>query len=252
MRFLGLTQRNFKEILRDRQYLIVLLAMPAVLIVFMNQLFRGLGGPSGPEGNGAPDFMSLERITMGMTVFALLWLMTLASGKIVGDKETGYLRRLRTTPTRAVEFVLAYSISPILISVFQILFVFGVALLLGLKWQENTYLVLIVLFLCGLSSISLGMILSSFTSNREQVEGITLLILFPLSFLSGAFIPVEILPSWASAIGSATYTGQAITAGVSVLVDNAGLEAIVQELRNLGIWAGSLFLLGVLCFRRNI
>ena len=252
MRFLGLTQRNLREILRDRQYLIVLLAMPAVLIVFMSQLFSGLGGPSGPEGNGEPDLMSLERITMGMTIFALLWLMTLAAGKIAGDKETGYLRRLRTTPTRAVEFVLAYSIPTILVSIFQILFVFGVALLLGLVWRENTYLVLLVLFLCGFSSISLGMILSSFTSNREQVEGITLLILFPLAFLSGAFMPVEMLPSWASAIGSVTYTGQAITAGVGVLVDNASLETILPELRNLGIWAGSLFLFGVLCFRRNI
>ena len=226
--------------------------MPAAIIVCMSQIFKGLGGPPGPEGNGAPDVMSLERVTMGMTVFALLWLMTLAAGKIAGDKETGYLRRLRTTPTRAVEFVIGYSIPTILVSIFQILFVFGVALLLGLTWRENTYLVLLVLFLCGLSSISLGMILSSFTSNREQVEGITLLILFPLAFLSGAFMPVEILPSWASAIGSATYTGQAITAGVSVLVDNAGLEVIIQELRNLGIWTGSLFLIGVWCFRRNI
>ena len=96
------------------------------------------------------------------------------------------------------------------------------------------------------------MILSSFTSNREQVEGITLLIMFPLAFLSGAFMPVEMLPSWASAIGSATYTAQAIKAGVSILVDNASLETILPELRNLGIWAGSLFLFGVLCFRRNI
>ncbi len=226
--------------------------MPAVFIVFMNQISRGLGGPSGPQGNGAPDFMSLERITMGMTVFALLWLMTLAAGKIAGDKETGYLRRLRTTPTRALGFVLAYSIPPILVSIFQILFVFGIALLLGLAWQENTYLVLIVLFLCGLSSIGLGMILASFTSNREQVEGITILILLPLAFLSGTFMPLEILPPWASAIGSTAYTGQTIKAGVSVLVDNASLEAILPELRNLGIWAGSLFFLGVLCFRRNI
>ena len=195
MRFLGLTQRNLKEILRDRGYLIILLAMPTVLIVFMNQVFGGLGGPSGPEGNGAPDFMSLERVTVGMTVFGLLWLMTLAAGKIAADKETGFLCRLRTTPTRALEFVLAYSIPPILVSVFQILFVFGIALLLGLVWQENTYLVLLVLFLCGLSTIGLGMILSSFTNNREQIEGVTILILLPLAFLSGAFMPIEILPS---------------------------------------------------------
>jgi len=252
LRFLGLAQRNLREILRDRGYLIILLAMPAVLIVFMNQIFSGLGGPSGPEGNGAPDFMSLERVTVGMTVFGLLWLMTLAAGKIAGDKETGFLRRLRTTPTRALEFVLAYSIPPILVSVFQILFVFGVALLLGLTWQENTYLVFLVLFLCGLSTIGLGMILSSFTSNREQVEGVTILILLPLAFLSGTFMPLEILPPWASVIGSNAYTGQAIKAGTSILVDNAGLETIIPELRNLGIWATSLFFLGVLCFRRNI
>jgi len=227
--------------------LIILLAMPSVLIVFMYQIFSGVGGP---EGGGDP--FSLERVTVGMTVFGLLWLMTLAAGKIAGDKETGFLRRLRTTPTRALGFVLAYSIPPVLVSIFQILFVFGVALLLGLTWQENTYLVLLVLFLCGLSTIGLGMILSSFTSNREQIEGVTILILLPLAFLSGAFMPLEIMPSWASAIGSATYTGQAIKAGTSILVDNAGLETILPELRNLGIWAGSLFLFGVLCFRRNI
>lgn len=227
--------------------MIILLAMPAVLIVFMHQIFSGVGGP---EGGGDP--FSLERVTVGMTVFGLLWLMTLAAGKIAGDKETGFLRRLRTTPTRALGFVLAYSIPPVLVSIFQILFVFGVALLLGLTWQENTYLVLLVLFLCGLSTIGLGMILSSFTSNREQIEGVTILILLPLAFLSGTFMPLEIMPSWASAIGSVTYTGQAVKAGASILVNNAGLETILPELRNLGIWAGSLFFLGVLCFRRNI
>ena len=218
----------------------------------MNQVFSGLGGASGPEGNGGPDFMSLERVTVGMTIFGLLWLMTLVAGKIAGDKETGFLRRLRTTPTRALGFVLAYSIPTVLVSIFQILFVFGVALLLGLTWQENTYLVFLVLFLCGLSTIGLGMILSSFTSNREQVEGVTILILLPLAFLSGTFMPLEIMPPWASVIGSNVYTGQAIKAGTSFLVDNASLETIIPELRNLGIWAACLFFLGVLCFRRNI
>ncbi len=226
--------------------------MPAVLIVFMNQVFSGLGGASGPEGNGGPDFMSLERVTVGMTIFGLLWLMTLVAGKIAGDKGTGFLRRLRTTPTRALGFVLAYSIPTVLVSIFQILFVFGVALLLGLTWQENTYLVFLVLFLCGLSTIGLGMILSSFTSNREQVEGVTILILLPLAFLSGTFMPLEIMPPWASVIGSNVYTGQAIKAGTSILVDNASLETIIPELRNLGIWAACLFFLGVLCFGRNI
>lgn len=250
MRFLGLAQRNLREVLRDRGYLVTLLVMPVALLLFFNQVFRGLGGPPGPEGNGAP--MSLEGLTVGMTVFGLLWLMTLAAGRIAGDKETGFLNRLRTTPTGALGFVLAYSIPPVVVSIFQILLVLGVALLLGLTWQENTHLVLLVLFLCGLSTIGLGMILSSFTSNREQIEGVTILILLPLAFLSGTFMPMEILPSWASAIGSTAYTGQAVKAGTSVLLDNASLEMIVPELRNLGIWAGSLFFLGVLCFRRNI
>lgn len=76
--------------------------------------------------------------------------------------------------------------------------------------QKNIYLVLLIFFLCGLSTIGLGIILSSFTNNREQIEGITILILLPLAFISGTFMPVEILLSWASAIGSANYTGQAV------------------------------------------
>jgi ABC-2 type transport system permease protein len=236
--------------MRDRGALVVLLAMPSVLLVFMNQIFESVINSSG--GDEVTDFMSIERVTVAMTVFGILWMLTVAAGKIAGDKETGYLRRLRTTPTRALGFVLAYSTAPFFVCIFQILLVFGVSVILGLRWQENTYLVFIIYLLCSLSTIGLAMILSSFTSNREQIEGITIFILLPLAFFSGAFMPSEIMPAWARIIGDYTYTGIAIKTGGDVLVDNVNLTTVVPELTYLCIWTVSLFILGVLFFRRNI
>jgi ABC-2 type transport system permease protein len=127
----------------------------------------------------------------GIIVFALLMIVTLVTVTLMLDLTQGHLERLKLTRMSAVDYFLGNVIPWVVLSMLQLVFLFGVAKLLGFHNKGNMFAGMGLVILGSLSSVSLALILASLAKNEKQASAIATMIAVPVSFLSGAFFPVR-------------------------------------------------------------
>ncbi len=114
---------------------------------------------------------------------------------ICGYRESGVLRRFRSTPLRPITFIVADVISNLLMA-----FV-GILVLVLAGWvfyravfEGSAILVGFAIVLCALAMFSIGYLIAALAPTARIANVVGLLILYPMMFLSGVFIPPEVMP----------------------------------------------------------
>ena len=144
-----------------------------------------------------------------------------------------------------------------LITILQVLLLIAVAIALGYHHQgdfSSLGLAVLIGVIAGMASISLALIVASFTTNEMQAILLSGMISVPLGFLAGAFIqpPRRVLGEF----GGRTYQlydllpwTHAISALRAVLTYGSGLSAdVIFEMSWLIVLAAILFVIGVLTY----
>lgn len=129
--------------------------------------------------------------------------LTLAQGGLFGMvslvemRRKGLMKRLRMTPAKMGLYGLAGVIVKLLLGVFQIIIltligVFG----FGANLHINVLSLVIAFFAGALVFNAMGYLFSSFSKSIEAYMGISNITSMLMMFLSGVFIPLEIMPNW--------------------------------------------------------
>ena len=183
MRSLVFSGRCAKEILRDPLNLAFGLGFPAVLLLLLSAI----------QANVPVPLFEIEKLAPGVAVFGLAF-MTLFSATLVSkDRSSDFVHRLYTTPMRATEFLVGYTLPMIPISLGQTLFCFLFSMVLGLKFNTGCLLALIFSVPVALLFISLGLLFGSILGDK-QVGGICGALLTNLSaWLSGVWFDVSLV-----------------------------------------------------------
>ena len=186
MRCLLFAKRNLKEILRDPLSLIFCLAFPLVMLLLFQVILLGIP----KEGVlNVPQFQ-IERLAPSVVVFGFSFL-TLFSGMLIAkDRSTSYLDRLRTSPLRAVDFLIGYTIPLFIMGLIQVVVGYGFSFLFGLKISGSLFLSILTMLPICLIFIGLGLILGTLLSDKS-VGGISSLIVNAAAILGGMFMPLE-------------------------------------------------------------
>ena len=110
-------------------------------------------------------------------------------------REKGILRRLRVTPLRPQVILFAQ------VTVFFLMTLAGMLLLIlagnvvyNLRFDGNILSVVLAFVLSSLSFFSLGFVLAAVLPNARTAQVVGMAIFYPMLFLSGAGMPLEILP----------------------------------------------------------
>jgi ABC-2 type transport system permease protein len=116
---------------------------------------------------------------------------------IASYRERGILRRFSTTPIGPMVFLAAE------VSVLFVMTVAGMALLVatakvvyGLRFMGNVLSVGAAFVLTCLSFYSLGFLMSALLPTYRTASTVTMVVFYPMLFMSGAGIPRELLPAW--------------------------------------------------------
>ena len=242
MRFLGLASRNFKETYRDRLDVGLLLAIPIMLMLVFGIILRDI------PFFGEESFIAY--MAPGVIVFGLLILVSASARLMAMDKETGFLSRLMTTPSRSSDFLLGYSLGLVAIVIVQIIIYIVVGWKLGMSVAGSPLLLFLILFLTSLNCIAIGMIVGSLAKSKAQADNLSWLFIFPMMLLSGAmFPPLEMMPSTVANIAYSFPFARAIDAARGVSIKGLGLEALSNDLLFLAGFAVVFFTIGVILFR---
>ncbi|MDD7162612.1 MAG: ABC transporter permease [Candidatus Ornithospirochaeta sp.] len=183
MKMLALSKRTAKEILRDPLNLFFGLGFPLVLIILLSTI----------QANIPVPLFEIGTLTPGITVFGLSFMSLFASVLVAKDRESAFLSRLYTTPLKGMDFIMAYMVPLLPISILQSIIAYLFSIPFGLKLSFSVVKALVGIIPVSLFFISLGVLCGSILSSKA-VGGICGALLTNLSaWLSGIWFDISLV-----------------------------------------------------------
>lgn len=186
--------RNLRKLVRVPLLLFFSLFQPLLFLVLFSQVFSSLADLPGFAYDTYLQFLapSIVALTALNSAFQ--------SGMgMVNDIEDGMLDKFLIAPIRRSSILLGKVLADGTRMVAQAGIIVGVAALMGTRFETGVGGVVAVAVLSALFGIAwagLSNVVALRTRNAELTMLIGILITFPVLFLSTAFMPLALLPSW--------------------------------------------------------
>lgn len=176
----------------------------------------------------------------------------LAGAAIVREREHGTLEHLLVMPIRPAEIMIAKILANGLVIVTLAAFALRFVLqgLLGLEVAGS-----IGLFLLGVASYlffagSLGIFLGTVSRSMPQLALLFILIVLPMSLLSGGNTPLETMPDWLQNVMQLSPSTHYVALTQSILMRGAGISTVWPHFVSTILIGGMFFGFSLYRFRR--
>jgi ABC-2 type transport system permease protein len=187
---------------------------------------------------------------MGFIVYLLTTLLTLLA--FVGERTSGTLERLLSTPLRESEMVGGYAIAFGIIGTIQAAFLLLVAILVfKITVIGDVFLAFIVVALLAIVSQALGILLSNLAKTEGQAVQFVPFIILPVFLLSGVFWPIQAIPVWLRPLSYLVPPTYAVDACRAVLLKGWGFTKIWPDILALILFAVLFLLLATLSLKKR-
>lgn len=224
-------------ILRVRENVVFILAFPIVLLVLFCSIF-GAGGDTTelPDGGriSAEGYFTgaMAAYAITSTAFSALAI------SLVNQRETGQLKRLRGTPLPSWVFIVAQMLRVIVLSIVIVTILLAIgALVFGVALDVAAISRIAVFGAVGTATMAaLAMALTAVTRSADTVSSVAPFTAVMLSFISGVFLPIDVLPDWLATVGG-VFPLAPLAEGLhrALVQDGAGLA--VENLVIPAAWA---------------
>lgn len=210
-----LTITQAKLFLREPMATFFTIAYAPLLLVLFGAIYGNEPSPMfGNKGSmdvSVPAYIALIIVSVGLMGIPI---------NIASNREQGVLRRYRATPLRPITVLVADVVCNYVMTLLGVLALVVVGkVAYNVQFEGSLFSVLLGFSLGSLSFFSLGYLVASLAKTPRVSQTIGMVAAFPMMFLSGAGMPLEILP-----------------AGVRRISDFLPLTHVVTLLR--GLWAG--------------
>ena len=180
---------------RSREAAVFVFVFPILLFVLLNAVYSG-------DADGEPVVNLLVAGLLGYgvanTAFGGLAIL------LVGRRENGILKRLRSTPLPPRTYLAAAVASIVAVFALQAAVLVGLATsVFGADAPEHPLGLIAALVLGAASFASLGFAAASLVRTSEGASPAINVIVLPMAFLSGAFGPARELPAFLDALAAA-------------------------------------------------
>jgi ABC-2 type transport system permease protein len=194
-------------------------------------------------------FIMIAMIAIAGFMLAIL----LPAAAIVREKEAGTLEQLMVTPIRPFELILAKVLPMATLKVVGLGIGVAEALLLfGTPFRGNAALFLALSIVFMLSSMGLGVLISTWCRNFQQALLSSFFILFPIMFLSGTMAPVESMPKVLQLFAYANPLTYYVQISVGIFLRGAGFGTLWPQTLAMVAFGVATFGLGLFMFRRSL
>jgi ABC-2 type transport system permease protein len=172
---------------RNPQSAFFTFAFPVVIISIFGLLFR--------SGSGSSYFYGLTALQY--------YVPTIAGLSVVGScysqlaivlaqrRQDGILKRVRATPLPAWAYFLGLLAHCIMVSVVDVALIVGIGSIFGMPLPTHWAAIAVTLVLGAASFCTLGVAVASLIRNSEAAPAVVQLVLFPLLFISGTYLPIH-------------------------------------------------------------
>jgi ABC transporter DrrB family efflux protein len=232
---LTITRRNLLVWMRVPAYIMFTVIQPVMFVLLFRYVFGGAIQVPGVKG-GYVNFL-LPGIIAQTAAFATFG----TAIALAQELQKGVIDRLKSMPM-ARSAVLAGRLVADTIRMFvTIVIVVGVGYAVGFRFENGVGLAIAMVVLATVFGLAICCI-SAFTGlaigDEESVQAFGLIWLFPLTFLSSAFVPIASMPGWLQAFAN----NQPVTYVVNVMRSMALGGAIADDLWKSIAWLAGIFI----------
>lgn len=206
-----------RQNLRIPEYLVGVVAIPVLLYTMFGVPQAGQDLPAGTDV-GAVMFGSLA--CYGVVSLAIFTFGV----DIAQERGRGWLRRLRATPMPTWVYFAGKGVAALLFTAAILAAMLAVATGAGVSFAPDRLALTVLLLLAGALAFAPAGLALAFWVRPRAASAIGNLVFLPLSFASGFFFPLEVLPRIVqemSAVLPTYHFGQLVWAGLAPAADRA-------------------------------
>ncbi|MER6300394.1 ABC transporter permease [Kitasatospora sp. NPDC001539] len=160
---------------------------------------------------------------------------------LVNWRKSKVLRRLRLAPISAGTVVSSRILVSLLTAFLQTaVFLVVATSFFGLKLTGDWWLVLPLVACATLAFMSIGLLAGSVAKTEEAANGISQVIVLPMSFLSGSFFPMDGAPGWLQTVSKVMPLHYLVDTAQSVLTRGGGVMDALPTMGGLLLFAAVL------------
>jgi ABC-2 type transport system permease protein len=190
----------------------------------------------------APGFMALTVITGSLQGVA---------SAISREKEQGTMDGLLVAPIPHRSIILGKVAAQTVRGLIQGFLILGLSMLLfGVQVYGSPVIMLFVMVLGTASFVGVGIIMTAVAPDQETAQMMTMLLQFPMMFISGILFPIDQLPAWLQYIGQALPLYYAADALRKVIILNASMTAIMPDVIILVVYTVLTMTVAIPLFER--
>jgi ABC-2 type transport system permease protein len=182
---LALWVRGLKAFIRNKTGLIFSIVFPFFFVYVFSAIFKN-------------DFIEnpVAYMLSGVIITTVFESSLNLSSSTVDDMVSGFMKEVLVSPAKRICVALGQILSAATVSSIQGLLILLIGLFLGIKFTSwlSPVLVLLAMISVGLVFSGVGLYLATIVRNGQTFQIIKTSISLPLTFLSGAYLPLSLLP----------------------------------------------------------
>ncbi|MGE7384709.1 ABC transporter permease [Streptomyces sp. NPDC004126] len=190
--YTALTAAGYRAQVRDKATLFFTFAFPLLFLVVFGLIFSG----QDVEQSGRPyiSYIAPGVMSWGVANAAVFGI----AFTLMQWRRDDLLRLIRLSPTPLTTVLASRYVLALVVGVVQAAVFVAVAMLpgFGLELDGRWPLVLPALVLGITAFMAIGVIVGNYAKTPEAVAAIANCMMVPMAFLSGSFLPLDMMPSW--------------------------------------------------------
>ena len=229
-----IAELEVRKLKHDPTELVTRAVQPALWLVIFGEVFsRARVIPTG-------SVPYLDFMAPGILAQSVLFVSIFYGIAVIWERDVGTIHKLFVSPTPRGALVLGKALSAGVRSLSQVVIVYALAWLLGVRvnWHPLALAGVTAAVFAGAGCFAtLSLIIAAIVKTRERFMGIGQVLTMPLFFASNAIYPLAIMPPWLHVVARMN--------PLSYEVDALRALMIVGSASAFGLWVDFALLLGV-------
>jgi ABC transporter DrrB family efflux protein len=192
----AIARRTSRKFLRTPQLVVVGTIQGAMFLLIFRYVFGG--------AIQAGDVPYVDYLVPGFVVTSVLFAGTTTAAGVAEDLEQGFVDRLRSLPIPRGAVLAGRGLADTGMLTWNLAVTIAIGFAVGFRLHGSAAEGVAAFALCvlfGFAFIWLFVTIGLFAGNAQAAQGMSLLV-FPLTFVSSAYVPVDSMPGWMQAFAN--------------------------------------------------
>jgi ABC-2 type transport system permease protein len=205
-----MTRRQVMALLRQPWYVAVTLVQPVIWLLLFGALFESVSQIPGFDESSYQSY-----IAPGIVVMTALFSAGWSGMGMINDMDRGVMDRFLVSSVNRSSLIIGPLAQAALSVAIQAVIIVGLALAVGADFSgvPGVVVLILVAVLLAASMGGLSNAVALTTRQEETLVGLVQFVVLPLTFLSAAFMQLDLIPGWMQEVAKFNPVNWAVEAG---------------------------------------